>query len=578
MTNSDYNAEFEVLLNYIRESRGFDFTGYKRSSLMRRVTKRMQTIKIEHYQDYLNYLKVHPEEFMDLFNTLLINVTSFFRDRAAWDHLISEVLPIIVSRRGPKEPIRLWSAGCASGEEVYTLAMALAETIGLEPFSQRVKIYATDVDEEALDYARQASYPATNVTDVPPKLLERYFEKIEERYVFRKDLRRSVIFGRHDLIQDVPISKVDLLVCRNTLMYFNSETQSQILTRFHFALRNEGFLFLGKAEMLSTHINTFATVNLSSRIFTKISTAVLRDRLITSTALHTLVNSTASSNVRLREAAFDQSPVAQLAVDMNGRLVFANERARSLFSIASASLGHPLQDFELSYQPIELRSLVNQVNRERRSISVREVSWQTSESNMLHFDVQIVPLTDTTGHPIGTRIDFIDITKYKRLKEELEHSNQQLEVAYEELQSVNKELQTVSDELQRRSEKLDDSNTFLASILMSLQGGVVVVNRDLQVQIWNGRSRDLWGLRTTEALGKNFLHLDIGLPVKQLYSAIHSCLSGNANEGIVVALQAINRWEKPICCRISCSPLLNLEQEIQGVIMVMEAQPDANDE
>jgi two-component system CheB/CheR fusion protein len=150
--------EFEELITYLKNSRGFDFSGYKRSSLQRRVSKRMQPLRIESYADYLDYLEVHPEEFVKLFNTILINVTGFFRDAASWEFLAAENIPRLIAGKQPHEPIRVWSAGCASGEEAYTLAIVLAEALGLESFRQRVKIYATDVDDEVLAQARQASY------------------------------------------------------------------------------------------------------------------------------------------------------------------------------------------------------------------------------------------------------------------------------------------------------------------------------------------------------------------------------------------------------------------------------------
>ncbi|HEU4341646.1 MAG TPA: protein-glutamate O-methyltransferase CheR [Candidatus Binatia bacterium] len=246
------NAKFEALLEFLRQSRGFDFTGYKRASLMRRVNKRMELVNNKTYDDYMDYLEVHPDEFGHLFNAILINVTSFFRDAPAWDFFRSEVIPQIVERRETDGVIRIWSAGCASGEEAYSLAMSFAEAVGIDGFQQRVKIYATDVDEEALNLARQASYSAKALEPVSDELRKKYFEVVNDRYVFRPDLRRSVIFGRHDLIQDAPISRLDLLVCRNTLMYFNAETQAGILSRFHFALNRTGFLFLGKAELLLT--------------------------------------------------------------------------------------------------------------------------------------------------------------------------------------------------------------------------------------------------------------------------------------------------------------------------------------
>lgn len=262
---------FEALLDYLRVSHGFDFTGYKRSSLMRRVQHRMQMIQVESYSDYGDYLKEHPEEFIPLFNTIEINVTSFFRDAEAWDYVAESIIPRIIALKCESEPIRFWSAGCASGEETYTLAIVLAEALGVDQFRKRVKIYSTDVDKEALNQARLGSYDSSQVVGIPPTLLERYFERADERYIFRKDLRRSIIFSRHNLIQNAPMSKIDLLMCRNVLIYFNIESQIRTLVRFHFGLKDSGFLFLGKTEMMPTQItDLFTPVNRQHRIFTKL--------------------------------------------------------------------------------------------------------------------------------------------------------------------------------------------------------------------------------------------------------------------------------------------------------------------
>jgi chemotaxis methyl-accepting protein methylase len=250
-------SDFVKLLEYLKRARGFDFSGYKLSGLVRRVQKRMQQVGVASYGEYVDFLEVHPDEFLPLFNTVLINVTGFFRDPEAWRALAERILPRILESKGAGEPIRCWSAGCASGEEAYTLAILLAEALGDDELRQRVKIYATDADEEALAQARQGSYSAAQVEDVPEALRARYFEPAGERYVFRPDLRRSLIFGRHDLVQDAAISRLDLLVCRNTLMYFNVEAQGRILSRFHFALGRGGYLFLGKAETLLSHNNSF---------------------------------------------------------------------------------------------------------------------------------------------------------------------------------------------------------------------------------------------------------------------------------------------------------------------------------
>ena len=260
----------DALLDYLKRTRDFDFSGYKRASLERRIHRRMQQVGAGSFGDYFNYLEAHPEEFNTLFKAVLINVTSFFRDPATWDYIAKSVVPDLVARHDPNFPIRVWSAGCASGEEAYTLATILAEAMGPKDFTERVKIYATDIDEEALAKARQASYTEREAADVPPLVLDTYFERTGDRFVVRNDLRRQVIFGRHDLMQDAPISRVDLLTCRNTLMYFNAETQRKILQRFHFALNDNGVLLLGPAETLMTHTNTFLPLDIERRVAMKL--------------------------------------------------------------------------------------------------------------------------------------------------------------------------------------------------------------------------------------------------------------------------------------------------------------------
>jgi two-component system, chemotaxis family, CheB/CheR fusion protein len=205
-TETAPDEAFEALLVHVKETRGFDFTGYKRSSLTRRVGRRMEQIGVSDHAEYLDHLELTPGEFTSLFNTILINVTSFFRDPEAWAYLRTEVLPPMIAAKPLGEPLRVWCAGCASGEEAYTLAMVLCELLGPEDFRNRVKIYAIDVDEEGLATARQASYGEREILLVPPQLRERYFEETAGRWVFRADLRRSVIFGRNDLVQDAPIS------------------------------------------------------------------------------------------------------------------------------------------------------------------------------------------------------------------------------------------------------------------------------------------------------------------------------------------------------------------------------------
>ena len=325
---SQASPELASLLEYLRTARGFDFTGYKTASLERRISKRVKAVGCDGYVDYQDYLEANPGEFTELFNTILINVTAFFRDREAWDYVASDVIPRMLADIPESETIRVWSAGCASGEEAYSAAILLAGALGGADFRRRVKIYATDIDDEALATARQATYPVAAVKDLPMEIVEKYFEPNAGGLVFRPDLRRSVIFGRNDLVQDAPISRVDLLISRNTLMYFTAETQARVLTQFNFSLKDTGYLFLGKSEMLITHSDLFTPHDMKWRVFRKVSRTVLRERMTFAGQPHRLLDLTADVSGRyaqLREGAADVSPVAQIAVDAEGFVVSANQ-------------------------------------------------------------------------------------------------------------------------------------------------------------------------------------------------------------------------------------------------------------
>jgi two-component system CheB/CheR fusion protein len=431
------DTEWAGLLEYLLTSRGFDFHGYKPASLARRIRKRMEAVDLKSFEAYQSYLQAHPDEFATLFNTILINVTGFFRDPAAWDSVRANAIPEILAGKSPGEPIRAWSAGCATGEEAYTIAMILAEELGVDEFRVRAKIYATDVDEDALNTARHAAYNDRQVEGVPPELLSKYFERVDSLYFFRKDLRRQVIFGRHDLINDAPISRVDLLTCRNTLMYLNSETQVKVLARLHFSLYDRGFLLLGRAETLMAHGHDFLAVDLKRRLSRKGSRRSLRDQ--PHIRDDRAPPSEAAPDVRIQGAALEASPFAQLVVHAAGQVALANERARELFGLRKGDIGRPLRDLQLSYRPVELRSLIERAEAERRPVGVKEIEWRSHLGESRWLDLHVAPLVDSVGAMLGTVLTFVDSTAYRQLQRKLEQSHRELETAYEELQSTNED-------------------------------------------------------------------------------------------------------------------------------------------
>ena len=614
--SKEQDPAFEDLLEYLKHSRGLDFTGYKRVSLMRRVDVRMQMVGEESYRSYRDYLEVHPDEFVFLFNTILINVTSFFRDPESWQYLAETILPQIVDGKDDGEEIRVWSAGCASGEEPYTIAMLLAEQLGMDAYGERVKIYATDVDEDALARARQASYAPQALEPVPQALRERYFEQVGDRYLLDNDLRRGVVFGRHDLVQDAPISRLDLLICRNTLIYLNAETQRHILARFHFALKDEGYLYLGKAELMLTYAHLFESAGLEQHIFRRVPQPTLRDRMVVLAQTGDVDAATQLGiYVRLREAAFQTAPVPLAVVDREGRLALANEALCEMFDLHAPDIGRPLQDLEFSYRPLELRSLIERAYAARTTVTSMDVERPRRDEPAQHLDVYVVPLPENGAQWLGVSVGFLDVTEAHTLRGELGRTTQELETAYqevqstneelettneelqssneelqttneelqstneemetmnEELQSTNEELQAMNEELQQRTRDADQANLFLASILGSLDAGVVVVDRDLSVQLWNRQAEELWGLRAEEVAGRSLLGLDIGLPVAQLAGPLAQVLDGSEGRR-ELTIESVNRRGRTIRCHVTLNSLQRSQDDVhRGVVVLMEEEP-----
>ena len=613
MNDQQRDPAFEDLLVFLRDNRGFDFTGYKRTSLMRRVCHRMNEVEVEGFDAYQDYLEVHPNEFAYLFNTILINMTSFFRDREAWDVLAKEVIPQIIEQNPANATIRVWSAGCAGGEEAYTLAMLFAEAMGIDKTTKRLKVYATDVDEDALAQARQGAYSPQATEPIPDELREKYFQLTGGQYVFHPGLRRTVVFGRHNLLQDAPISRLDLLVCRNTLIYLNAETQRRVLARFHFALKDAGYLFLGKAEMLLTHSHLFTPAHDDHRIFAKVPKTNQRDRMVVLTqAGDGAAASELGSYVRLREAAFGVAPLPQVVIDQENTLALANEEARALFDLRVQDLGRPFRDLELSYRPVELRGPIRRAQGEGHSITLEGIERTLEEGKTQYLDIILTPLRNNGNRPLGVSIAFRDVTAYYQLEEDLRRSNEELETAYEELQSTNEELETTNEELQstveelqttneelqstneemetmneelrtanqnlqsknkelrQRTEELNQTNAFLESILASVESGVVVINRDFEILLWNDRAEEFWGLRADEVKGRSLLSLDIGLPVEKLAEPVRDFLGGEPEEKEqVITLDAINRRGQSVVVHLSNTLRRGPEGEIEGVVLLM---------
>jgi two-component system CheB/CheR fusion protein len=273
MDTTRAESDFDNFAAYVRATHGLDLRAYKRASLERRIAGRMNALRVSGYEEYIGLLRRRHEEYDELLRAALVNVTAFFRDPPFWTHLSRHVIPPLVASR-PTGRIHVWSAGCATGEEAFTVAIVLAEAMGLEAYRDRVRILATDIDDRALTVARAASYHPRSVTALPVRVRDRYFAPIDGAWVCIDELRNQVDFRKHDLVADSAPRDVDLLVCRNALMYMTAATQAGILERFHEALTPGGILFLGRAETTLAHSTSFLPIDLTRRISVKASVPV----------------------------------------------------------------------------------------------------------------------------------------------------------------------------------------------------------------------------------------------------------------------------------------------------------------
>jgi two-component system CheB/CheR fusion protein len=395
-------------------------------------------------------------------------------------------------------------------------------------------------------------------------------------------------------------------------MYFNAETQANIVRRFHFALSYPGYLFLGKAEMLLNHSDRFQPVDLRKRLFRKTSPTIMMEAGVP--ASWSDGGGRGQVGDRLDGAALASGPAVQLAIDLADKLRVANSAAEALFNLRPRDLGRPFQDLEVSYRPVELRSRIDQVRKELRPIELHDVEWlRPGSSDPGYYDISVVPLFGAPGDLIGVGVSFVDVTRYRRVRDELAYANTELERAYEELQSMNEELETTNEELQStneelettneelqstneeletmneelqstndelqvineelrgRTEELDQTNSFLGTVLRSLGSAVIVLTEDLRVRVWSPGAEDLWGLRPDEAEARDILALDIGLPTAEIAPWLRGVLiSAGENSTSAMSLSALNRRGKTVDLRVAASPMRSEEGTISGLILVID--------
>jgi len=539
---------------------GFDFRGYRKGMLTRRIERRMSLNHCNQIADYLAFLGEHPDEVTKLFRDLLISVTNFFRDPEAFQTLETEVIAPLVCAREPEAPLRVWSAGCATGEEPYSLGLLLLEQLAAAQKSCQVQIFATDVDEDALEVARQGTYPESIAADVSPERLGRFFTRVDDAsYQVSKPLREIVIFARQNLISDAPFSKLDLIVCRNLLIYLEPEVQKKVVSLLHFSLNERGFLFLGPSETIGRHIDLFEPVSKKWRIYRRIGPSrPERVEMPIAAAADPLVP------VRCLAPPSTTRPVS--FADMTHRLlldqfappaVLINRKYEILYFFGptdrylAVAAGEPTQDLMMMAREglrTKLRSAIHKAVRESGPVTLADarvkrngdyhpvivtirpvqgpqgadrlllVTFQDSDQDRVPpsppetvAEESVVRQLEyelkATKEDLQSTIEGLESSN-EELKasneevmstnEEFQSANEELETSKEEMQSLNEELTTVNNQLQDKVEELESANNDTANVLICTEVAIVFLDNKLRIKRYTHPATRLFNLIATD--------------------------------------------------------------------------------
>jgi two-component system CheB/CheR fusion protein len=509
--------------------------------MLRRVQRRMQVVGAADGAAYLARLREHRDEAELLFRDLLINVTCFFRDAEAFEFLRRDVIPALLASKGAGDSIRIWAPGCSSGEEAYSIAILLAEAMARMTARPAVQILATDIDEPMLAKARAARYPHSAVRDVPLELLDRYFFAQDDDYALIQPIRDMVRVSNHNLIKDPPFSRIDMVVCRNLLIYLNGALQQRLVPVFHYALRADGWLFLGSAENIGGRDDLFATVEPAARIYRRLGaqrqsvampllvdpSAGIADRQqATDTPRPAVAERTADATTR---RIMERYAPAHVVVNADSEVVHASSRTGRYLELAAGAPSTRITDLARPGLRSAIRMALDQVHRRNKRAVARDVRVALEDDQVMLLDVVAEPLVDNRalvvfrdvathriedepesdasggGDDPEDRVKQIEdelhetrsrlrttVEELETSNEELKSSNEEMMSMNEELQSTNEELATVNEELKNKVDQLARANSDLQNFIESTQVPTIFLDRRMRIRTFTPATKALF--------------------------------------------------------------------------------------
>jgi two-component system CheB/CheR fusion protein len=571
--HEDVGHQIARIATILRNATGNDFHGYKHATFLRRIQRRMQVVQVDEIERYIDRLRGDPGEVQHLFQDLLIGVTQFFRDPAEFEILERDVIPKLFEGKGADDRIRVWVLGCATGEEAYSLAILLREQMAKMDVAPHVQIFATDIDARALAVARGGRYADSISRQVSPDRLARWFVKEGATYCVAKELREMCIFSPHNLIKDAPFSRIDLLSCRNLLIYLNGELQDRVIPIFHFSLKSGGFLFLGPAENVTRHQKLFAPIDRKNRIFRRLETPT---RILPDFPLSPRTDRpeaggepvwrpdppralTGRIGRRVEQVAERYAP-AYLVVDENYEVLHFSGRTGRFLEPSTGAASLNLLNLVHRDLRLDVRTALHKAVSQREKAEARNVRLGVNGSaRAINIVVEPItaseeigtlvvlfqdagPVNESASHGeqqgahdehvqrietelritkerLQTTIEELESTneelkssneEYQSINEELQSANEELETSKEELQAVNEELQTVNGELAHRVGDLARANSDLKNLLESTQIATLFLDNELRLRSFTPASTAVFHL----------IEADVGRPIAHITARV----------------------------------------------------------
>jgi two-component system CheB/CheR fusion protein len=512
----DQQHALREVFTQLRLRTGHDFTNYKRPTLLRRIERRINICNLPDLGAYANYMQQNPEETTALLKDLLISVTNFFRDKKAFEAIENEVIPAIIRNKTAEHQVRIWVAGCATGEEAYSLAILCAEHTLNSIDAPKIQIFATDIDEAAILQAREGLYTINDAADVSPERLRRFFNKEGDEYRIRREIREMILFANHNFIKDPPFSHLDMVSCRNVLIYLNNTAQERVMETFHFALSPGAYLFLGSSESADGANDLFAPSNRECHIFQKRQVTSARAYPVPESIPATfkfenapkpnsLLEQPATQIERitfgdLHQRLLEQYGPPSVIINEEYDIVHLSERAGRYLQVGGGEPSQNLLKLVRQELRLELRSALYQAVQRHTAVETRNLKV-TVEDKTETITMHVRPVLQTSDAARGfilvlfERIEDAEITdvvlssdepvarqleeELIRLKTQLRASNEQHEFHAEELKASNEELQAMNEELRSAAEELETSKEELQSINEELR----TVNQELKVKV-----------------------------------------------------------------------------------------------